>query len=350
LEDLMTRTRIAIGLTLSSLVLSSYSLHADVRSDQKAHVQFAGMLGRMFNMFGGKAAREGTTTSIALKGDRKATTTDTTEQIIDLGEEKVYDIDLKKKNYTVTTFAELRRRMEEARKKAEDDARKQAGKEKEKEKPQQADPNAKQVEIDFDIKNTGDKKTINGFDTHQAVMTVTVREKGKTLEQGGGMVVTSDMWLGPRMPAMKEILDFDVRYAKLLYGTVIAGVSAEQAAAAMAMYPMMKQAMGRVGTEGGKLEGSPVLTTTTMDAVKSEEQIAEEAKSSDSEAKSSTPTTPGSLIGGFAKKMAAKKMGGGDDANKARATFMTVTSEVLKISTDVSAADVAVPAGFKESK
>jgi hypothetical protein len=345
----MTRTRIAIGLTLSSLVLSSYSLHADVRSDQKARVQFAGMLGRMFNIFGGKAAREGTTTSIALKGDRKATTTDTTEQIIDLGEEKIYDIDLKKKSYTVTTFADLRRKMEEARKKAEEDARKQAGKEKEKEKPQQADPNANQVEIDFDVKNTGDKKTINGFDTHQAVMTVTVREKGKTLEQGGGMVVTSDMWLAPKMPAMKEILDFDLRYAKLLYGTMIAGVPAEQAAAAMAMYPMMKQAMGKVSTEGGKLEGSPVLTTTTMDAVKSEEQIAEEAKSTSSESKSSTPTTPGALLGGFAKKMAAKKMGG-DDANKPRATFMTMTSEVLKISTDVSAADVAVPAGFKENK
>jgi len=348
----MTRTRLATVLTLSFVLLSSYSLRADVRSDQKAHVQFAGMLGRMFNLFGGKTAREGMTTSIALKGDRKATTTDNTEQIIDLGEEKIYDIDLKKKSYTVTTFAELRRKMEEARKKAEEDARKEAGKEKEKEKekPQAADPNAKQVEIDFDIKNTGAKKTINGFDTHQAVMTVTVREKGKTLEQGGGMVLTSDMWLAPKNPAMKEIVDFDLRYAKLLYGTVIAGVPAEQAAAAMAMYPMMKQALGKVSAEGGKIEGSPVLTSTTMDAVKSEAEIAEEAKSSSSDAKSSTPTTPGGLLGGFAKKMAAKKMGGGDDANKPRATFMTMTTEVLKISTDVSAADVAVPAGFKENK
>jgi hypothetical protein len=351
LEDLMTRTRLATVFTLSFVLLSSYSLRADVRSDQKAHVQFAGMLGRMFNLFGGKAAREGTTTSIALKGDRKATTTDTTEQIIDLGEEKIYDIDLKKKSYSVTTFAELRRKMEEARKKAEEDARKEAGKEKEKEKPQAADPNAKQVEIDFDIKNTGAKKTINGFDTHQAVMTVTVREKGKTLEEGGGMVVTSDMWLAPKNPAMKEIVDFDLRYAKLLYGTVIAGVPAEQAAAAMAMYPMMKQALGKVSAEGGKIEGSPVLTSTTMEAVKSEAEIADEAKSSSSDSKSSTPATPGGLLGGFAKKMAAKKMGGGgDDANKPRATFMTMTSEVLKISTDVSAADVAVPAGFKENK
>jgi hypothetical protein len=348
----MTRTRLATVLTLSLVLLSSYSLRADVRSDQKARVQFAGMLGRMFNMFGGKSAREGVTTSIALKGDRRATTIDTTEQIVDLAEEKVYDIDLKKKSYTVTTFAELRRRMEEARKKAEEDARKEAGKEKEKEKekPQAADPNAKQVEIDFDLKNTGAKKTINGFDTHQAVMTVTVREKGKTLEQGGGMVLTSDMWLAPKTPAMKELVDFDVRYAKQLYGTVIAGVSPEQMAAAAAMYPMMKEALGKVSTEGGKLEGAPVLTTTTMDAVKSEEELAAEAKSSENDSKPSASGGVGGLLGGFAKKVAAKKMAGGDDANKARATFMTINTEVLKASTDVSAADVAVPAGFKENK
>jgi hypothetical protein len=344
----MRRMRPIAALTLTALVLSSYSLRADVRSDQKAHVEFAGMLGRMFNMFGGKSAREGVTTSIAVKGDRKATTTDTTEQIIDLAEEKVYDIDLKKKSYTVTTFAELRRRMEEARKKADENAQKQAAREKE--KPAAPDPNAKQVEVDFDIKNTGVKKTINGFETHEAVMTVTVREKGKTLEESGGMVTTSDMWLAPKIAAMKEVADFDMRYAQKLYGTMIAGVSAEQMAAAMAMYPMMKQALGKISAEGGKIEGTPILTTTTMDSVKSADQIAEEAKAGDADSKSSTPTSAGGLLGGFAKKMAAKKMAGGDDASKPRTTFMTMTSEVLKVGSDVSPADVAVPAGFKENK
>ena len=343
----MNRNRIALTLSAIFLVASSHPLRADVRSDQKAHVQFAGMLGRMFNLFGGKGAREGVVTTIAVKGDRKATISDTTEQIVDLGEEKVYDIDLKKKNYTVTTFAELRRRMEEARKKAEEDARKEAGKEKEEEKAQAADPNAKQVEIDFDVKNTGATKTINGFDTHQSVMTITVREKGKTLEQGGGMVMTSDLWLAPRIAAMKEIADFDVRYAQKLYGTMIAGVSAEQMAAAMAMYPMMKQALGKMSAEGAKIDGTPIQTTTTMDAVKSEEQIAEEARASSNDGKPAASGGVGGLLGGFAKKVAAKKMGGGD-ANKPRATFMTTTTEVLKVVTDVTPADVAVPAGFSE--
>jgi hypothetical protein len=347
----MNRVRTIAALIVAGLALSSYSLRADVRSDQKAHVEFAGMLGRMFNMFGGKSAREGVTTSIAVKGDRKATTTDTTEQIIDLAEEKVYDLDLKKKSYKVTTFAELRRRMEEAKKKAQEDAQKEAAREKDKPAPP-PDPNAKQVEIDFDIKNTGVKKTINGFETHEAVMTVTVREKGKTLEQGGGMVTTSDMWLAPKIAAMKEIADFDMRYAQKLYGTMIAGVSAEQMAAAMAMYPMMKESLGKISSEGGKIEGTPIQTTTTMDSVKSADQIAQEQKAAGNSesSSSSTPTSAGGLLGGLAKKLAVKKVAGGDDASKPRATFMTATTEVLKVATDVSPADVAVPAGFKESK
>ncbi len=343
----MRRTSTFAALTLTALVLSPLSLRADVRKDEKGHVEFAGMLGRMVNMFGGKAAREGLTSTVAVKGDRKATMNGETGQIIDLAEEKIYDLDLKKKNYKVTTFAELRRRMEEAQKKADENAKKEAGKD----APPASDPNAKQMEIDFDVKNTGEKKTINGFDTKQAIITVTVREKGKTLEQGGGMVMTTDTWLAPKIAAMKEIIDFDARYAQKLYGTMIAGVSPEQMAAAIAMYPMLKSAFGKMTAEGGKIDGTPIQTTTTMENVKSADQIAEEAKAAgDSGDKSSAPASVGGLLGGFAKKMAAKKMAGGDDASKARSTFMTINSEVLKVVTDVTPADVTVPAGFKENK
>ncbi|HMB81598.1 MAG TPA: hypothetical protein VKI43_16075 [Vicinamibacterales bacterium] len=343
----MRRTCTIAALTLTGFVLSSSGARADVRADEKSHAEFAGMLGRMVNMFGGKAAREGVASTVAVKGDRKATMNGETGQIIDLAEEKIYDLDLKKKSFKVTTFAELRRRMEEAQKKADENARKEAGNDK---PAATTDSNAKQMEVDFDVKNTGAKKMINGFDTHEAVVTVTVREKGKTVEQSGGMIVTSDMWLAPTIAAMKEIAEFDARYAQKLYGTMIAGVSAEQMAAAVAMYPMMKQALGKMTAEGGKIDGTAIQTTTTMDAVKSADQIAEESKAADSDSKSSAAGGVGGMLGGFAKKMAAKKMGGGDDANKPRATFLTTTTEVLKVTTDVTPADVAVPAGFKENK
>jgi hypothetical protein len=345
----------AIALTVGFVAVTSYTLHADVRADEKTRIEFAGMMGRMMNLFGGKAAREGITSTVAVKGDRKATLNDSTGQIVDLAEEKIYDLDLKKKNYTVTTFADIRRRMEEARKKAAEEMRKEQAKPQPAAEPSQPPPE-NNMEVDFEIKNTGEKKVVNGFDTHQALMIVTLREKGKTLEQSGGLVMTSDMWLTPKIPAMKEVAEFDMRYAQKLFGPMVAGASAEQMASVMAMYPMLKPAMERMSKEGAKLEGTPVLTTITTDAVKSAEQLAEEAKQRESSS-SSTDSRPtpsggiGGLLGGIAKKAAAKKVaGGGDDQGKARVTFMTSTTEILKVVTDVTAADVAIPAGFKENR
>ena len=114
----MNRIRIAVALGAALLVSSTLALNADVRADQKTRIEFGGTLGRMVNFFGGKAAKEGVVSTVAVKGDRKATMNEQTGQIVDLAEEKVYDLDLKKKSYKVTTFAELRRRMEEAQKKA----------------------------------------------------------------------------------------------------------------------------------------------------------------------------------------------------------------------------------------
>src|SRR5436190_1999114 len=108
----MTRAFIASALALGVLALTASSLEADVRAEEKTHVELGGVLGKMVNVFGGKGAREGVTATVTVKGDRKATSTENTSQIIDLREEKVYDLDLKRKTYRVTTFAELRRRTE----------------------------------------------------------------------------------------------------------------------------------------------------------------------------------------------------------------------------------------------
>jgi len=158
------------------------------------------------------------------------------------------------------------------------------------------------------------------------------------------MVTTTDMWLAPKIAAMKEIADFDVRYAQALYGGMFAGASAEQMAAAIALYPMMKQAMGRMTTEGAKLDGTAILTTVTMDAVRSEEEMAQQTTATEEKPAPGL----GGLLGGLAKrKLAARNS---DDGSKAQTTFMTSTNEVLKVATAVSATDVDVPAGFRESK
>ncbi|HJU44040.1 MAG TPA: hypothetical protein VJ691_14535, partial [Vicinamibacterales bacterium] len=211
---------------------SSTILSADVRTDQRVRFQLGGAVGKLINMFGGKGAREGVTTTVAVKGNRKATVSGDTGQIIDLSEEKIYDLDMKRQTYKVTTFAQLRAEMEKARREAEQQAREAQAQERsepaEPSKPAEKDPNQKEFEVDFDLKNTGATRVINGFNTKQTVMTITVREKGKTLNDAGGMVMTTDMWLASNVPSTDDIAEFDVKYAKKLYGpSVMAGASAQ---------------------------------------------------------------------------------------------------------------------------
>ncbi len=119
----MRRLTLSVALSCLCLALASTTVSADVRTDQRVRFQLGGAIGKLVNMFGGKGAREGITSMVAVKGNRKATMSDTTGQIIDLTEEKIYDLDIKKKTYTVTTFAELRKQMEEAKRDAEKSAR-----------------------------------------------------------------------------------------------------------------------------------------------------------------------------------------------------------------------------------
>jgi len=155
----MTRSRIAIVLAACLALASTEALRADVRSDQKTKFQLAGALGKVVNFFGGKAAREGVTSTVAIKGNRMMTSNgDGSAQIVDLSEEKIYDIDIKKKSYRVTTFADLRRQMEEARKRAQEEAKKEQASEKA--EPTKQAPNAKQdpnePQLDVRIGNSSD--------------------------------------------------------------------------------------------------------------------------------------------------------------------------------------------------
>jgi hypothetical protein len=323
----MKRVKRICAVAVPIVALATASVFAEVKTKDKSQFKFEGMLGRFVNFVGGKAAKEGVIGTSAVKGNRKATINDSTGQIIDLTEEKVYDLDVKKKTYTVTTFDELRRRMREDEERAKKEVDKEEPAERQ-EKP------AKEVEVDYDVKETGQRKQIAGYDTHEAIITITVREKGKTLEEGGGMVMTTNSWLGPVIPEMKELTDFDLRYARQLAGPE-AVAQMQQLAAALAAFPMMKNAMGKMQQEGSKLQGTPLETTTVFESVKSKEQMAQMQQQQQSS---------GGLGGILARKIAKK------EEPKARGTIVTVHNEYLEVAKNVEAADVAVPADFKEKK
>lgn len=323
--------RIAV-VALPLMTFAAAPAYADVKTRDKTTLKFEGMLGRMFNLFGGKAAKEGIEGLTAVKGNRKATIGDSTGTIVDLSEEKVYELDMKKKTYTVMTFEEMRRKMREA----QDKAQKQMEKE-EPPKKEEAQKPTKEFEVDFDVKATGQTKQIAGYETRETIVTITVREKGKTLEEAGGIVMTNDTWLAPRIPELRELAEFDLKYWKQLQGPEMAAISAEQMASVMAMYPGVGKAMERMSKEGDKMSGTPLDTISTFESVMSKDQLTQ-AQANDSGGKG------GGLGGMLARKMVKK------EEPKARATIMTTRHEVLEVSKAVAAPDVAVPADFKEKK
>jgi len=322
-------------VTLFGLMCSGV-VYADVRADEKSVVKFEGMLGRMVGLFGGRAARDGVTTTVIVKGDRKRTINDNNSQIVDLAEEKIYDIDTRDKSYKVTTFAQLRQQMEEARKKMAAEQQKQGA-------PPTTKPGT-EVDIDFNLSETGQSRTVNGFAAREVLMTIAVREKGKTLEQSGGMVLTSNIWLAPAVAGMSEVADFDRRFAEKLASSMM--LDAQQMAAAVALYPQMQQAMARMQAENVKMDGTPVMTVVKVETVASADQAAAAA----AQQKKEEPAPRG--LGGLGARLGARALGRGNNDNAAaatpgRATVMTTQHELLKVSPAASDADVAVPAGFK---
>ncbi|MGH9558324.1 MAG: hypothetical protein ACRD30_03725 [Bryobacteraceae bacterium] len=342
------------SITVSIVFLSAGLLRADVKTQEKSQVQFPGMMGHMMSLFGGKAMREGLVDTVAVKGNRKITLNDMTGRIVDLDEEKVYDLDVKRKTYKVTTFDELRRQMEQEQEQAKNAQEKRQSSAKPSTEPQ-GNPNAKQMQIDFDVKQTGANKDINGYHCREVVMTITVHEKDKTLEQSGGMVMTTHEWLAPRIDAMKETSDFDRRYAEKLNGPSYAMMpSADQMAAAAAMYPMLTEAIGKFNTENVNMDGTAILTSMTTESVASPEQQQQQqgAQQSDNSAASS-PATLGGLFGGIGRRAIhnrdqKQKEQQQQTSTPGRTTVMTVNQEVLNVATGVSASDVAIPQGFKQ--
>jgi hypothetical protein len=315
------------------------AVEAGVKTEERTLVKFGGPLGGILNKFGGKASKEGVVQSVAVVGDRKLTLAGDRGEIVDLAEERIYELDLKKKTYSVTTYAELKAKIEEQRARAE----KEAAEARKKEEKQEgaAEPPATELEVDVEMSETGQKRTIAGHEARQVTTKAWVHEKGKKIQQSGGLLVTTDTWLGPKIDALAEVAEFDRRYglkmAELMGFTApAAAASAGQMASLAAMYPGLLKAMEKIEAESKNVDmsGSSLASGLTITAWKSAAQVAEAQKQSED--------MGGGLSGLLAKKLVKK-----GDPSDPRTEVLASTSEMLAITPDAGAADVAIPAGYK---
>jgi hypothetical protein len=326
----MKRCYVLVGVL--AFALAAPALQADVKTTERTSAKFSGPLGVMSKLFS-RGADEPVTSTVAVRGSRKLSTNGTTGEIIDLAEEKVYRIDVRRKEYRVLTFDQVRKEWQESQAELERNAKRL-------QQAQEEMPQASaRLEFSVDVKETGQRRSIAGYDAREVVLTITGVRPGQTLEQGGGMVMTNTMWLGPPIAALDEIAAFDLKYFKAIVGAE--GMAAlQQMTAVFAMFASAKPMMERMQAESRKLEGTQLDSTQTMDTVKS----AEEMKAA---AEAPAPAAGGGLGGLLARRMAGRRGGAGDGP---RSTVLTTVHEFVTIATAASDADVAVPSGFRERR
>lgn len=312
---------------------------ADVNIEQKTQFHLQGAVGALVNAFS-RTAREGATSTTIVKGDRKLTRTGDSGEIIDLNEEKVYMIDFARKTYTVKTFDQIRKEYEDAKERA----RKRADRD-QKDTSSAEKNEGPEYEVEFSARSTGNKEVINGFNTHEEIVTVTVHEKGKTIEKAGGWILTNDMWMGPKIAAMSEIYQFDRRYAQKIYGTTFLG-EMQAAAMAMAATPAFGKAMKAFSDKRGSFEGTAIRTNMKFDVVAGTDPSTQQASQQQEQPHSVSGAVMGGLFNKMKERREQKKADEGGDPN--RSTLLDSSMELTKASTTATAEDVAIPAGFRQ--
>lgn len=314
-------------------LLGAGSAFADATVEQNTKIHFEGAMGHVLNFFGGRATRQGIDTTEIVKGDRSSRISGENGEIIDLGQEKIYRLDYRRKTYTVTTFDELRKQYEEAQERAK------------KEKPEKTEPaeknKAPEYQVDVDIKNTGRKETISGFDTHEVIVTVTIHEKGKKLEESGGSILTSDLWIGPRVPALEELGKFNERYARKLYGAVaVPGMNMQTMAQVIAASPAFAGAMKAFAEKRDSLAGTPIRTTMTYEQVMAPGQENAEGGESAASAEGAAVKALSGLFSRHRKKES--------NEGPSRSTLFTSTNEIRRADLTADPSKLAIPEGYRE--
>src|SRR5688572_22267406 len=114
------------------------------------------------------------------------------------------------------------------------------------------------------------------------------------------------------------------------------------------MYPQIKPALDKMAAEGAKLQGTAILTDMRVEAVPpgTASQTAAAPPPPEEQKKKGL----GGMLGGLKKMAEQSEKNQNSESKPQRAIIMTTTLEMLKLTTDVDAASVAIPAGFTERK
>ena len=371
---------------LGFILLASRFTFADASYQETTQITGGSMVAPLKSMsFLSKSMRDmlaPMTTTTMIHGNQKAVVSKDFTEITDLDKETVTHIDNLHKTYTVVTFAQMRQAFQQMPKQMQQaqDQAKQA----QQQQPQQPKSDLK-TSFDVSVKNTGVSKEINGLTAQEQLVTlqmhVTDPNAPPTQTSAVTYVVTTDAWISPDPPEVKEIQDFDKRFGqKLMEGVDLSAFKAQMTQMHdMSQNPGMSQmfagkpgsaeAMAEMEKEMAKLQGTRVMEVTRMGGSGTGPAGAQNsAQNSDSAPAAAPANSNGSVsgmlgsalgssaLGAFHRKKAAQPAS--DTTTTTTAADGTQTTSTILMETTVqksnfsqapvSSSNFEVPAGFKK--
>lgn len=214
-----------------------------------------------------------------------------------------------------------------------------------------------------EVKNTGEKKTINGFKTvkHAALLSVVIEEIStkKTAEYK----MTSDIWAAPWTKKLRSAMDEEAKFQRAYLKKLGVELSPQDRSRyglesarllLAAAGPEIEKALAKLTRELASIDGYPIVTETAWRTppppapAKGQKEADEDSALSDAAGAGSIGGAAMGLLGGIAKK-AAKKKAAEAVAPKPGKPAFTVRTEIKKVETvSIPAERFELPKDYKK--
>jgi len=206
-----------------------------------------------------KAAMDPVNSTIAVKGNLMVMNHGKTATIYDLEKETITDVNFEKKEYSVTTFAEMKAFLEKAVVKG----------------------GTTETALEIDVKETGKEEVVAGMKAREFLMTVKVEATDPQTGKKSEMQFEMSNWLAPKPSGYEEVADFYKRMGEKMDMRSMFG-GAGQAG--------MGKGMAEAAKKLAEMDGIPVLQITRMNPTDPEQMRQMEAQQAQGAA--SMPGTP----------------------------------------------------------
>ena len=278
--------------------------------------------------------------------------------IVLLDQDKLYHLNINKKEYTETSFEQLHAQMQ----KMSD----QMNASEDKQQPSAVDQSkCVWLPAKVDVTKSGEKAQFGGYDAQRVTVTATQPCQDKETGAICEIALVLDQWTSADFAESSEARKFYSAYASKM-GIDLSN-SQDVSERAKALFAQYKGVWMEVAAKMQGVKGYPVKSSFTLGigGPQCKNSNSQQAQTSQSDNSSPSPSTPGGIAGAVVGKLGGlfQKKKDTTDAPAAPpapavapvsmppgdVALMTVSSQVVSVSTNAVSADAfTVPAGFKK--